>query len=396
MEPADSHATIPHSTVPRHAWTAAPKGRMTSVATRSEEIAVASGTPNKIVNIGVIKAPPPAPVRPTRKPTPAAARIMYPSKRPDSLQQIFMIGLVEFSACEVGVSRWAPQAGSPDGCAVPTGPLYRAGWCALFGPACHEQGYHPLGLLLVLGVRRVGGDRPLPPDSSLLAAGFVHNGVERLGAVLDAHLVGGRDHVVVPAGVRGRSALGRDQGVLAAALDPHERSLADLAAAPAAVADDHHRHAGVQEGVTLPTAGALISLDLLTDPLLGAWFVVSFEGHANSLPVPADRMPSSRDPSSARRSPTASRPGRRRRTGETLQDGGEVVEPAKDSFLVRDPIAEGDPMLIRNPSGGQLAVELPVPLQSAGMNRPMLAQHRLQTAWFDLVEEGQSEQEGDP
>ena len=57
--------------------TAAPKGRMKTAATRSLEMAVEGLTPNSRISIGVIRAPPPAPVSPTRKPTTALPKTMY-------------------------------------------------------------------------------------------------------------------------------------------------------------------------------------------------------------------------------------------------------------------------------------------------------------------------------
>jgi hypothetical protein len=57
-------------------WTMAPMGRITTAATRSLEIAVAGFTPKIRISIGVISAPPPAPVSPTRKPTTALPRTM--------------------------------------------------------------------------------------------------------------------------------------------------------------------------------------------------------------------------------------------------------------------------------------------------------------------------------
>ena len=60
-------------------WTAAPNGRMKTAATRSLEIAVDGLTPKIKINMGVIRAPPPAPVSPTRKPTTALPRTMYGS-----------------------------------------------------------------------------------------------------------------------------------------------------------------------------------------------------------------------------------------------------------------------------------------------------------------------------
>jgi len=63
-------------TVPRRRCTAAPTGRINTAATRSLEIAVDGLTPNSRISIGVISAPPPAPVIPTRKPTTALPSTM--------------------------------------------------------------------------------------------------------------------------------------------------------------------------------------------------------------------------------------------------------------------------------------------------------------------------------
>ena len=52
---------------------------MSTAATRSLEIAVDGLTPKNRISIGVINAPPPAPVMPTRKPTTALPRTMYGS-----------------------------------------------------------------------------------------------------------------------------------------------------------------------------------------------------------------------------------------------------------------------------------------------------------------------------
>ena len=57
-------------------WTAAPTGRMSTAATRSLEMAVEGLTLKKRMSIGVMSAPPPAPVIPTRKPTTALPRTM--------------------------------------------------------------------------------------------------------------------------------------------------------------------------------------------------------------------------------------------------------------------------------------------------------------------------------
>ena len=51
------------------------------------------------------------------------------------------------------------------------------------------------------------------------------------------------DQVVVPERVGRGTALGRDDGVVAAVLDPHQRGLADLSGPGAPAGQDHHRHA---------------------------------------------------------------------------------------------------------------------------------------------------------
>ncbi len=63
-------------TVPARRWTPAPIGRITTAATRSLEIAADGVTPNSRMSIGVIRAPPPAPVMPTSSPTIALPRTM--------------------------------------------------------------------------------------------------------------------------------------------------------------------------------------------------------------------------------------------------------------------------------------------------------------------------------
>ena len=59
--------------MPLRRCTTAPNGRISTAATRSLEIAVDGVTPNSRISIGVMSAPPPAPVRPTSKPDDRAA-----------------------------------------------------------------------------------------------------------------------------------------------------------------------------------------------------------------------------------------------------------------------------------------------------------------------------------
>src|SRR6266508_4663192 len=65
----NSHLTSSHLTVFRRMWTPPPTGFMTIAATRSEETAAVGVTPKKIRRMGVMRAPPPMPVRPTVNPT---------------------------------------------------------------------------------------------------------------------------------------------------------------------------------------------------------------------------------------------------------------------------------------------------------------------------------------
>jgi hypothetical protein len=94
-------------------------------------------------------------------------------------------------------------------------------------PAGDEDGDLPCRALLILGVRRVGGDGALPPLGALIAAHLTYVHLERLRTILNHHLVRTGLQVVVPDGVLGRAAHGRHQRVFPAVLDPHQRNLAD-------------------------------------------------------------------------------------------------------------------------------------------------------------------------
>src|SRR5439155_26480226 len=136
-------------------------------------------------------------------------------------------------------------------------------------------------LLLVFGVRRVGGDRALPPPGTLVPRELPGDHVPLASAVLQLHgRVGAQ--VVVPARVGGSPALRRDRGITAVVLDPHHRRLAELAGARSAVGDDHYRRAGVPQRRALCPARALIQLDLVTDPGSRARLVLSIDWHAPS------------------------------------------------------------------------------------------------------------------
>ena len=75
-EPATIQPTRRRFTVPLNRCTAAPTGRIRTAATRSLEIAEDGLMPNSKISIGVIRAPPPAPVSPTSSPTTALPRTM--------------------------------------------------------------------------------------------------------------------------------------------------------------------------------------------------------------------------------------------------------------------------------------------------------------------------------
>ena len=67
-------------TVLRRQWIATPAGFMKSAATRSEVIAAVGETPKSSTSIGVMSAPPPTPVSPTRRPTTALPRTRQRSR----------------------------------------------------------------------------------------------------------------------------------------------------------------------------------------------------------------------------------------------------------------------------------------------------------------------------
>jgi hypothetical protein len=73
-EPATIQPTRRRFTVPLYRCTAAPTGRIRTAATRSLEMAEEGLMPNSKISIGVINAPPPAPVSPTSSPTTALPR----------------------------------------------------------------------------------------------------------------------------------------------------------------------------------------------------------------------------------------------------------------------------------------------------------------------------------
>ncbi len=74
-EPMHSHSTSWRFTVRRRRCTIAPAGFMKRLATTSEETAVSGSTRKTKISMGVMRAPPPMPVRPTTKPTTSPPRI---------------------------------------------------------------------------------------------------------------------------------------------------------------------------------------------------------------------------------------------------------------------------------------------------------------------------------
>src|SRR4051794_37620914 len=83
-EPMHSHLTRRQSIVPRLTWTPPPMGFITSDASRSLETAVVGVMLKSRTRIGVIRAPPPMPVRPTVKPTIRPARPSATGELPDA------------------------------------------------------------------------------------------------------------------------------------------------------------------------------------------------------------------------------------------------------------------------------------------------------------------------
>src|SRR6201985_3905143 len=71
--------------------TSHPTGRITTAATRSLEMAAAGLTENSRISIGVISAPPPAPVSPTSKPTTALPMTTYPFSPMDRLPTYLLL-----------------------------------------------------------------------------------------------------------------------------------------------------------------------------------------------------------------------------------------------------------------------------------------------------------------
>src|SRR5579859_7341704 len=72
-----------------------------------------------------------------------------------------------------------------------------------------------LGALLVLGVRRIGRDSPLPPLRALVATDLADAHLEGRGTILEDDLIRIGPEVVVPDRILGRAAHGCHERVLA-------------------------------------------------------------------------------------------------------------------------------------------------------------------------------------
>src|ERR1700722_2639950 len=144
----------------------------------------------------------------------------------------------------------------------------------------HEHRDQPIGLLLVLRVRRVGGDRPLPPRRALVAGHLARGELERVRSVLDHDLRVGPE-VVHPDRVLGSAAHRPDRHVVALMLDPHQRGLTHRAGLGAPVGDDHHRQPGLAQRRPGGAAGTLVLGYLIPNPSPRARHVLTVDSHAH-------------------------------------------------------------------------------------------------------------------
>ena len=124
----------------------------------------------------------------------------------------------------------------------------------------------PIGLLLVLGVVRIGLDRPLPPLGFLRPGQQARHPVALGRSVLQLDVRVGHQ-VVVPDGVGGGTSLGGDHRVVAVVLHPHQRALADLPRLGAADGQDDDGHS--PQGGPLGPTGTFVLLGLAADPPAG-------------------------------------------------------------------------------------------------------------------------------
>ena len=176
------------------------------------------------------------------------------------------------------------------------------------GPARRNKyRYLPVGLGLVLGVRRIGGYGSVPPNCPFLATDLTHFEVEGLRAVLEHDRCRVSLQVVVPQRVFGSATLGRYKRVLAVVLDAHQREFANVDRPVPAGRYDDYWQAGVAQGVRSLAARALVLFHLVPHPLLGARLVLTFYRHAlehRSAPsLTDDRAVAQRPTGGGRRTP---------------------------------------------------------------------------------------------
>ena len=159
---------------------------------------------------------------------------------------------------------------------------------AVFRGLQYEHRYLPRGLLLVRRVRRVRGDRPLPPVLTLGSADLARDHVLLARAVLEFDQ-GIRADIVVPERMIRCTALRRHHGVPAVVFHPHHRRLVHLAAPGAAIGHDHHRQASLAQRQALRPAGTLVQFDLIAHPCRRAGHVFSVNRHTHSQHQPLGR-----------------------------------------------------------------------------------------------------------
>ena len=120
-------------------------------------------------------------------------------------------------------------AGLPRQRSRPRPPLDRDRQVSQVARLEHQDGDDPVGPLLVLGVRGVGGDGPLPPQGPLVALDLAGHPVRLLPGRPGARRAGRRRRLAYQWGWVGRPALRGDERVDPVVLDPHQRGLAELA-----------------------------------------------------------------------------------------------------------------------------------------------------------------------
>src|ERR1035437_2161347 len=133
---------------------------------------------------------------------------------------------------------------SPKSSGISTGPPTRRGDAFLLASS-DEDGYLAFGLQLVLGVGRIRRHCSLPPRRSFVAAYLTDHDVERFGSVLQRHVVGVREQLVVPDRVVRRSTLRGHQSVLTVELHSHDGRPSYFAGAVPSGREDHDGKSGV-------------------------------------------------------------------------------------------------------------------------------------------------------